>query len=58
MPAISPITAATIANAAAGGYWNGGGMTYAHRMLARNPVAAPAIGPARTPTRIVPIESR
>ena len=52
---MSPMTAATIANAAAGGYWNGGGITYAHSMLARKPVSAPAIGPARTPTRIVPI---
>ena len=27
IPAMSPMTAATIANAAAGGYWNGGGIT-------------------------------
>ena len=52
-----PITAATIANAAAGGYWNGGGITYDQRTLPSAPVTAPATGPHRTPTRIVPIES-
>ena len=57
-PAITPIATAVMANAAAGWYWNGGGMTYDHRMLPRPPVSAPAIGPHRTPTKMVPMESR
>ena len=57
-PAIRPMTAATMANAAAGPFWNGGGRTNVHSRFDSAPVSAPAIGPARAATRIVPMLSR
>src|SRR4029079_4458640 len=58
IPATIPISTATMKNGAAYGDWSGGGRTYVQIRFDRPPVTAPAIGPARTPTRIVPIESR
>ncbi len=58
MPARRPISTATIANGAAYCELNGGGRTYVQSRFVRRPVSMPATGPATTPTKIVPIESR
>ena len=57
-PAQNPIHVATTANGAAKSEWSGAGRTYVQTRFARSPVTRPGIGPARTPTRIVPSESR
>jgi hypothetical protein len=59
MPALRPIQAATTQNGAAISEWNGAGRTYTYVQMrfVRMPVTSPGIGPARTPTRTVPIES-
>src|SRR3972149_1383604 len=53
-PASAPLRAATPAKAMAAGYHPAS----VQITLERNPVSAPAHGPASTPTRMVPIESR
>jgi len=51
-PANNPTTIATMEKG------SGMGLNVLHTIFARPPVAAPAHGPASTPTNTVPIESR